>query len=376
MADDAGTATLESPATPAPDSDGGTAVQVAESPADAARTEFRTPETFEQKQTREKAAFDQVMADRDSQARGKDGKFSSTAGKIPLAKDPGDEDPSQSDDPKPKDDADTAKEPADAADTPEQREKLVVARRALRRDGFSDEEISLFPADKLLAIGAKRADMQARVDERFAQLAQGKPGDQGLPPTNGEVEQAPEAPAGVLPAEVLGYLPEEDQKKVTDSVARYIQQATKAAEFTANKARLDLRLDRALSIQQELSADYPSLKGERPPPEFEAKVERLAASGQYQLDTREGIKELLSDAALVTYGKQIKQEVQQSMIQRNRAALAGQPDPKTLTAPTRKGTVTKAEADKIAFDVAHSGLKAHEIQPEYHKRLAGRQIIG
>lgn len=332
-----------------------------DTPEDAARAANQVDRTPEEREKFEREMFDKVMAERNGQPREADGKFGKTASRPELKHD--------------KPEAEAKSDKPAATDTPEAREKVILARKALRRDGLTDAQIDeLFPGDKLMLMAGIRSPLQDKTDKRFAELQAGrKPDAEDLPATDAEGEQDEPAPAVELPPDVLEYLAPEDQGKLNKAFATHVSQATKAAKVEADKARFELLTERRDGIQRELAATFPSLKGDAPP-EFQAKCDQLARGGTYQLATRDGLRELMNDAAKIVFGETLKQEVQKSMIDRNRAALAGQPDPRTLTAPTRKGTVTQDEVNRKAFEL--KGLPLQEARSELHKWKAGREIKG
>lgn len=357
-------ATLEAPVTEPNavtpgDTDGGTAVANPDSPADAAKVyEDRTPEQI---QAAEIEAF-YIATGKTQPPRGTDGKFEKPTGKIPLKPDA----ESEADAP--------AEEVTEEAETPEQREKIVAAKRALRRDEWTADEIEGLSASQLLTIGSRRSAAQAKIDAKFAELSEGSDADPAATKAAQEKAEQEEATYAVpLPPDVLEYLNEPDREKLTTHITQHVMRATKAAETVANQARRDIFEERCVGVQEKLAEKYPALKGQ-PPPEFLAKFHALVNSGSYQTDTREGAAELMEDTALIVFGKNHTAQVQQSMLTKNRAALNGQPDPKTLTAKTGKGTLTRLEYETKAFEVARSGVSQQEQHESLHKWVAGREV--
>lgn len=269
-------------------------------------------------------------------------------------------------------------EPEVADDTPESREAWIAARRALRRDEYTNEEIDAMDPARVLELGTRRATAQSTLDAEMKRIAGNQPA--GAQPSKTTEEQEAESREQAdtiarlgIPQDVLDFLPEPEQGKLKTHVGAFLQKQTKAAEGMVNKARAELAEFLGEATVRELAETYPALKAKSPPRDFLDNFYRVR--DHYDYFTRDGMKRAMDDAAILTYGRQIKEQVQASMLDRNRASLANQPDPRTLTAPAKGGSVTTREYRRLAFEEVHKGGTLEKQQERLKVRLAGRAIV-
>lgn len=258
---------------------------------------------------------------------------------------------------------------ADAAQTPEARERYVDAIRAMRRDGWSEADAGELLKDPkrvdhaLKVIAARQAKTDERMRELTSQRGESRPKADSAGPT-GQVESGTDnaaTNATDLPAGVLEYLPEAERQALAKWAATKAPKATpKPADpevermrGEAESTRAAILEERAVTIQRELSGEFPALKAAEPPAGFLEVMKRRA--GAYDVHTREGLADLMRDAALIHFGPALMQQARTNTITKNREARTGSPDATTLRPQTRETGTDRDARDRDALEAAQLG---------------------
>ena len=309
----------------------------------------------------------------EAQPRSEDGKFAAKDGE-------GEKEPKE-----PKEPDDTAKTATEAVGEPETREREVMARRALRRDGWDDADIDALDKTKLVAIGEKRTAAQAKTDLSFENLKRAQAGKPPIPdsaatnaakagPTDGsDAERGTNAAtdADLVPASVAEYLDDATKAELAKSIKGREAKAVKPWQDALDQASSALAEERAISIQHELSAEFPALKAEKPPVAFLERMKRIKSG--YDLSTRAGVRELMRDAATIEFGPAQIQQTRQTSIERNRAARNGVPDTKDLSGKGAGKGITRDEYERLAAEAAlKGGGNLIRAQQELQRLTGGR----
>lgn len=242
--------------------------------------------------------------------------------------------------------------PAETADQPDD-DAYRLAAAALRRDGWSTEDIAYLPRERVVAIGAeKRVKVQADTDKAFEELTQLR-GQQGAAREN-EVrrgENEAEAPAGVdveAIADSLGVSEDAVRSLVETVRAPLLQEVSsirkELGNTTKERQRAELQTARA-----ELQERFPEFLADSAMPRVLTRMDKLQNGGAAHGSTRE----LMEDAILLEFQGEIAAKSAERTATLRRARANGQ----TVTSrgaqkqPGKEdGPLTKDELERRVFD--------------------------
>lgn len=255
--------------------------------------------------------------------------------------------------------------------TPAQREKRVDAVRALRRDGWTEEEIDDLPPARLLSIGAKRAELQAKTDARFETLKGSKPASENREPiaeargrTNRTEEEDEASPGAADLDQLLDEIADPDH-------ASKVKVKVTEAEQRAAKAEARLLAVNIRAAKSELSALFPKLEEQAEWQRVLARMDKLDPSRTNGGDP-DAVLQLMRDAYYIVFGPEItgKAQARKKLTDTTNQHLDGQPDTgSSNSAPAKR--LTPEEADRAAYE-ASMGRTRDESAVEYKRRTGQR----
>lgn len=274
----------------------------------------------------------------------------------------------------------------ETATDPEQAERDVLYRRALKRDGWEEKDIDLLPLERLRKTGAHRLKVQTDVDAkigsaprdpRLAKTAApktAKPAGQpaakrgteksaGSQPAGGartpgtELDgHSSETPSDEAVEEALSYLDEDqaaiirariDQGRASPDTNTAPEPAEAGEERQSDESSAEAAAQfeaHCRAAQQSLASQYPALK-ETPPQALLDKMSRLGAGGGYDLQSEDGVRDLMEDAAQLAFRDQLNAQSRANLLTKNTQQRNG-------------STSTKSKA-----------TASREVDPEQQKRL-------
>lgn len=293
--------------------------------------------------------------------------FAQVTGKPETPKEPAKEpekvEPDKPAEVKPDPKAEPVKEPADDTPSPEERENEVIARRGLKRTGWTEEEIDALPRDTMLKKGRAAWDIQAKQDERFAELRGGRKPAAGdsTEPAKGSAssseaqDRARGADPDLIPESVREVLDDDAKAALASHITALVEKAAKPLDKKASQlarerdeARSEAFELKCRGITRGLATDYPQLAGEKPPQRFIDKLNKLAP--RYDTTDEAELKELFEDTAQAVFGKEQRQNARQEAIDKNRKARSGAPDTRENGTAPAAVKETDAQWAKRAFD--------------------------
>ena len=278
----------------------------------------------------------------------------------------------------PKNEADTAEtQNAPDAKTPPAatesaaREELVLAKQALRRDQWTEQELLDLPDDQIRKFGLKaksRQDAQAR---KWASERSGKPtqtetatdGEEGLrtrPEPNRDIDADPEQSEGI--EDVLDGLDEASSQKVKAQL-RSAQQRAATAEREANVMRL-------LNVRQDLAKDFPDIASDEGFGRVVKAMDRIDPKGESfaQVET---LRRVMRDASWIEFGEKVKSQTQRQNFAAATADLDGQPSVGSRRPADR--TISRDEWEDAAAEAASSTSNIEDARRLQQKILAKRK---
>ena len=200
-----------------------------------------------------------------------------------------------------------------------------LAAAALRRDGWSTEDIAYLPRERVVAIGAeKRVKVQADTDSAFEELTKLR-GQQGAARENetrrGENEA--EAPAGVdveAVADSLG-ISEDAVRALVETIRAPLLQEVSSIRATLGEGTKERKRAELLAARSELRERFPEFLDDSAMPRVLSRMDKLQASGAQHGSTRE----LLEDAILLEFQGEIATKSAERTANLRRARANGQP---------------------------------------------------
>jgi hypothetical protein len=286
-------------------------------------------------------------------------------------------------------------------------ERMVLARQALRRDGWKEDELKSLPADRLVRIGEHRMKVQRDIDERLGTApadpalqirqhgtdGQQKAGD-GLakpaaqtPGTDAAQRDSIQTPPDEALREALDYLDEDQQKVVKAAIEGGKSAQQQLAELQQQHGQKleqlvsELVETRVRVVQRDLAREYPQItkvNETNPDDPYMAKLKRLADTGLYDATTDAGLKELMRDAAALAFGNQMKQQSQQELLNRNREQRRGQVNTETKVAPSKP--ISEDDLDRMAYDATKQaeaeGLTGAEAATRVRQIMESKRNAG
>jgi len=268
-----------------------------------------------------------------------------------------------------------------ASTSAEEREKFVMAKRALARDGWSDERLKKLDTADILELGEKATKRQADTDKAFADLRglkSGKagkpagshlPGDTTGPNTtagrSGDEDDVADDSETAQAADtdddgLIGRLAEEyliDPKDIKDLRAAMKPKGPTSNELTEARTRANQAATRLLATQidrsvERLTERFPALKDTSRAPEVEAKILALDPTGELRFSgDQDKVEALFADACSIVFGEELRQQTRQSLIAGNKKTRNGQPE--SPGSPTSRGAPMTAREKGLAEVAAH-----------------------
>ena len=254
--------------------------------------------------------------------------------------------------------------------TASQRAAKVDATRALRRDGWTDEEIAELPPSKLLTIGERRAAAQAKTDARFKALQGDRLGTPNreliadddlsdLDPTNGNERGS----TGLEPSDLDELLDE-----IADPArSETIRKSMSAAEQRAAQAEAKLLTANLRFSIDKLTAEFPKLGNEADRRRVLLRMDKLDPQRTSAGDL-ESMLQLMKDAAYIVFGAEIQAQARRAATDTANRHLDGQPDLNSDNAKPEK-RLTADEFERAAFEASTGGRTREESQREMKRRI-------
>lgn len=256
----------------------------------------------------------------------------------------------------------------------EARRNAALAEQALKRDGWSDQEIADLPEAMRLKVGLKA---KAKQDERQREFEKHRRGanQSGRNAAAAEGREPDPDPAGVRsepdpndsalePAEglddVLELLDESDQSRIKKALANAVER-TREAELRATAVTIE-------AVRHGLQAEYPDLAGGKAMQAVLDEMDAIDPRGEALAAGRSAVEQLMRKAASVAFGPS-KQRARHDRNERTRETLDGQPDVGSVAARP-SGKITQAERERIGIDVVREFPGDPERQrAEMNRRL-------
>lgn len=286
-------------------------------------------------------------------------------GEEPDAGDKGDEHPQEVSEA-------TADKPAPKADespkeTPEHREALVIARRALERDGWDADDIAALKPERLLAMGEKRRKVQADQDALGRKVAALK-----KPKTDDAETREPASERTRDLDDILNEL-EGGETAETRKTAEDAEPNARTRELEAKLAARDADLlrTRVGAVERELLNEFPGLKDPGNRQAVILKMAKLDPRGECA-ESEPELAKLMREAAYIVFGPELKQKNEQSRrerAERTRSVVDGQPDLESRPAVNPR-KLTHDQIRKAAFEASKSGDPV--IADQKFQELTGR----
>ena len=262
-------------------------------------------------------------------------------------------------------------------------EKLRVAREAMKRFGYTDEDIQDLPANRVLDLGQKaKAQLDAKQKEydekqRLSKLLAEIEKERRAP---AQTVTDPQKPAIVQPAadstdpieaEIAALTGEygdalgKSLRKIVDAVRPKGDLASELRKEMDTKLRQlsaayeDIALDQARNT---LSKEFPQLKDSETNAKVRNKIAQLANLPNYYDEAgRPMVAELYRDAASIVLSKQTLAERQTQSAKRLTEQLDGQPDSANSMGDTPTKSLTPEDVMKLALKKLQGGDDPREV---------------
>lgn len=268
-----------------------------------------------------------------------------------------------------------------ASESAAEREKFVMAKRALARDGWSDERLKKLDTEEILEIGEKASKRQADTDKAFADLKSLKSGKAGKPAgshlpgdttgpntTAGRSGDEDDLADDSEPAQaddtddngLIERLADEyliDPKDIQALRAALKPKGPTSNELTEARTRANQAATRLLATQidrsvERLTERFPALKDTSRAPEVEAKILALDPTGELRFSgDQDKVEALFADACSIVFGEELRQQTRQSLIAGNKKTRNGQPE--SPGSPTSRGAPMTAREKGMSEVAAH-----------------------
>lgn len=251
---------------------------------------------------------------------------------------------------------DTASQPT-AEDTPQRREQLSLARTALKRDRWSDEDIAALSPDTLIRMGSLRREQQIEID-RLGNRARDLQEELEELRAEAGIEDEYEDPDL---AEIAKQNPDLARRLASK------QRQAEEAEVALQRREVEDTLDRGM---RDLEGDYPQLAD----PEVKVRVidtiGRLANSGAYDNRTvgQDLFNEVLREAIRIEFGEPHINTAQTKLLKQTDDQRSGQMD----TGGANSSPESRDPMD-FALDELEKGRSPDEINREYNALLASKR---
>jgi len=264
-----------------------------------------------------------------------------------------------------------APEPAPKTEQPDDQAYRLAA-AALRRDGWSTEDVALLPAERVIALGEKRRKVQDDVDAHYEELVQLRNRREAARENEARRgENEAEAPAGLdvnALAERLG-IEEEGVQTLVDVIRKSQEPLLQRLDSTermlveSSKAQRRAQME---SARSGLVERFPQLKDADAMARVLSRMDKIEQTGGNYSDVRE----LMEDAVLLEYHEDIRAQAAERTKQLRTARANGQvtsPTP-TREKPTQE-KLSKEEIERRAFDLLMDESKPYEDRVKEARQL-------
>lgn len=239
---------------------------------------------------------------------------------------------------------DAKKKPADKAGDDEHRTNLTIAKKALQRDAWTEEDLALLPDERIIEMGQKRLEAQAAIDRKFSES--GKNGD-------GDDSEVSTADAD----EFLDEIGEYDEELGGKVKAGYEKLAKEKAELKRELDRQKLQV-----VVDKAKSEFPELKDNAVLDRVIAKMKQLAQSSAYQSS-----EDIFNDACSICLSGEREQAAQAKLLTENREQRDGQIDTFVDTDPETK-PMTQDEKQSYGYKLlTKHGLSAKDVKARLAK---------
>lgn len=282
----------------------------------------------------------------------------------------------------------TPGEPADAGpdmDDPKSRERFMVARQALLRDGvLTAAEIDAWPRERVLQAGEKRRRVQSegdglmnRLRDLESQIAKGgasADGKEPEPASNRSTGVGSE-PAGADGLDdVLGSLEFDDPDAVATIRGRISEmQARTDAATTAAKAAINrFTTYRAQRTAEKVGSLFPEIRDEKELRSVLAVMDKLDPAGTaLESDDESLMEQLMRDACFVRYGERVLNHARKADAIATHALLSGSPTTGFAGTgkPAGNGQRTRDEIDEAAYRAVSSSGGSSEAAFRFSRMI-------
>lgn len=238
----------------------------------------------------------------------------------------------------------------------QRREELVLARQALRRERWTEQEISDLPDDMQLKVGLKikaKQDEQARDFARNsrrrsnqAPMGQGAEGarrsETDPEPLDRDIDSEPADKAEGV-EDVLDGLDEQSRTVVTSELRR--------ARERAASAERDAMAMRILTIRQDLSSTFPQLTTQEGLDRVTKKMDALDPEGHTLARGMDAVRQLMRDAAWIEFGDEVKNQTRRARVDSAARDIDGQVEVGTRR-PAEPSTANPDDFEDAAIEAA------------------------
>lgn len=222
----------------------------------------------------------------------------------------------------------------------EERERYVLARRALKRDGvWDDNELDALDPKKVIEKGEKRIKVQHdndRLGQRFGELDRRmkalEAGRRERTRTelddddfDGELEPPERSDDGDYLDDTLGEERDDKQPKRGQPGRK---DDRSRADHNRELIRLqnELIVDRLTAAEQKIAGEFPELRNRATRDAVIARMSRMDPDASEALKGLGAVTDLMRDAALIVIGPQLAEQNRRATRERAEKAVRGQPD--------------------------------------------------
>lgn len=265
----------------------------------------------------------------------------------------------------------------------QQRADLVIARRTLQRDGWTDADLASVPPERLLQIAGKRQREQAemdisirrrQVDTRNLQDPNARGGRQQT--DNGVHSSRPSAPGHSPDPEIDRILAELDGEGAPDrgQADPDAQRQPTAEPSRATQLFAELTHERTTFALEKVASDFPQIKDQRIADAVRNMMGYLDPSAEAARTSTEAVSQLAREACETLFATEIKEQARAQRVASNRAARLGSPDVDSQPGegPARKAT--PEEFSRAAFEASKIGGTPQEVIRRRDQILSGGTV--
>lgn len=246
--------------------------------------------------------------------------------------------------PEPKKDGQPA--PKDSSD-PAKAERVLIARRVLKRDGYEDDELDALSEERILAKAEVRAAHHKTLDRQLSKPSAditADPDDSDNPPARDEDDEI------------------ESIREYDPDLADKIVAKRKAVEEENAQLRRQLGVQRLQVIVSKTKVDYPELGDDKVLDTVLEKAKALARSDAYT-----SAEDAFSDACKLVLSPRREKSAQEKLLRNNREHRNGQIDTETVTDDGGNRAMTRDEKESHGFNLLSKGFSPAEVKSRLAK---------